>query len=118
MASCCQRWHAFFKEENEIVYEFYRNRRMLHCTLLGNELRTPEVEEKRGSSALCVSCLPLEWTQSRKQPVGISKLPPEILELVFRQLCGREMGSMRLVCTEWEQTTRPFFEIHHRNRKQ
>lgn len=39
----------------------------------------------------------------------MSKLPFELLEMIFRCLCGKETLAVRLVCTEWEQTSRPFF---------
>ena len=42
-------------------------------------------------------------------PLGLSKLPYELLAQIFNDLTGREIAAVRLVCTEWELATRAFF---------
>ena len=51
--------------------------------------------------------------QERPSPPGMSRLPVELLEMIFWELCGREVHAVRLVCTDWEKASRPFFaELH------
>lgn len=47
--------------------------------------------------------------QNFSSPPGMSKLPYELLDQIVRELCGREIANMRLVCTDWELASRPFF---------
>ncbi|TKA69861.1 hypothetical protein B0A55_08925 [Friedmanniomyces simplex] len=47
--------------------------------------------------------------QGRASPLGLSKLPYELLHPIFDHLCGREMAATRLVCREWELASRRFF---------
>nr|POE79558.1 hypothetical protein CFP56_07623 [Quercus suber] len=47
--------------------------------------------------------------QGRSSPAGLSSLPYELLASIFRRLCGFEIASVRLVCTDWEYVSRPFF---------
>jgi hypothetical protein len=51
--------------------------------------------------------------QSHPSPRGLSKLPYEVLQVIFDDLCGREISACRLVCVEWESTSRPFFALHY-----
>lgn len=53
----------------------------------------------------------LQRTKRQDSPsaAGLSKLSYELLFLIFKELCGREILSTRLVCTEWELANRPFF---------
>ena len=53
------------------------------------------------------SLLP-HWRQNRPSPSGLSKLPYELLEPIFNDLCGHEILAARLVCTEWEKASRLF----------
>lgn len=48
------------------------------------------------------------WS-STFSPLGLSKLPQELLEPIFDDLCGREIMAVRLVCKEWEVASRAFF---------
>lgn len=47
--------------------------------------------------------------QETPSPPGMSKLPIELLDMIFGELCGREVHAVRLVCTDWELAGRPFF---------
>ena len=47
--------------------------------------------------------------QGRPSPAGLGQLPFELLDLIFKKLCGREIHSVRLVSSEWEVASRPFF---------
>lgn len=47
--------------------------------------------------------------QNPSTPPGMSKLPYELKDQIFRELCGREISSTRLVCKDWEHASRPFF---------
>lgn len=46
----------------------------------------------------------------------MSKLPFELLDMIFTELCGREVHAVRLVCTGWERASRPFFAERHLQR--
>lgn len=53
--------------------------------------------------------------QGKSTPLGLSKLPTELLDMIFRELCGREVHAARMVCREWETASRPYFaELHLR----
>lgn len=47
--------------------------------------------------------------QDSSSPPGMSKLPYELLVTIYQELCGFEIASTRLVCTDWELASRPFF---------
>ena len=47
--------------------------------------------------------------QAASSALGLSKLPYELLDRIFRNLCGREICSVRRVCVEWEVASRAFF---------
>ena len=51
-----------------------------------------------------------KYRQHRPSPAGLSKLPYELLEPIFASLTGRELASVRLVCTGWELASRAFFQ--------
>ncbi|KAF1827215.1 uncharacterized protein K489DRAFT_405940 [Dissoconium aciculare CBS 342.82] len=61
----------------------------------------------------------LTWNlaQGKASPASLSRLPYEILSMVFYYLVGREVCACRLVCKEWEETTRPFFAQHYLERR-
>ena len=70
----------------------------------------------------------LSWTQTvlryllynvrhgKPSPLGMSKLPFELLDMIFRVLCGKEVHAVRLVCRDWEVASRPFFAERHLKR--
>ena len=51
--------------------------------------------------------------QGPPSPPGFGKLPYELLETIFHRLCGKEVAAVRLVSTEWEAASRPFFASLH-----
>lgn len=51
--------------------------------------------------------------QGTSSPPGMSKLPFELLDMIFRELCGKEVHAVRLICSEWEVASRPFFAERH-----
>ena len=61
-------------------------------------------------------CILYKVKQGRSSPLGMSKLPFELLEVIFRELCGMEMHAVRLACVEWEWASRPFFAERHLRR--
>lgn len=52
----------------------------------------------------------------RASPLGLSKLPFELLDMIFGKLCGKEVHAIRLTCTEWDLASRPFFAERHLKR--
>lgn len=54
--------------------------------------------------------------QGQPSPSGLSRLPFELLDMIFRTLCGREVHAVRLVCREWERASRPFWAEWHLQR--
>lgn len=54
--------------------------------------------------------------QGCPSPLGMSKLPFELLEVFFGKLCGKEVHAVRLTRTEWERASRPFFAERHLRR--
>ena len=54
--------------------------------------------------------------QSPSSSAGFGKLPNEVLNAIFYGLCGREIHSIRLVSSEWEVASRPFFAARHLSR--
>jgi len=54
--------------------------------------------------------------QGGPSPAGLSKLPYELLCIVFHDLCGKETLAVRAVCTEWELASRPFFAERYLSR--
>ena len=54
--------------------------------------------------------------QRSSSPLGLSKLPYELLDPIYHDLCGQEIAAMRLVCSEWELASRAFFAAIHLER--
>lgn len=61
-------------------------------------------------------CVFYKVRQGRPSPLGMSKLPFELLDMIFRELCGKEVLAVRLVCSDWEKASRPFFAERHLRR--
>lgn len=51
--------------------------------------------------------------QTMSSPSGLSKLPFELLDVIFKELCGKEAQSIRLTSKEWEFASRSFFAARH-----
>ena len=61
-------------------------------------------------------CIFYKIKQGRSSPLGMSKLPYELLHMIFRELCGKEVLAVRLVCTGWERASRTSFAERHLKR--
>ena len=54
--------------------------------------------------------------QADASPLGLSLLPIELLDLIFKKFCGKELHCVRLVSSEWELASRPFFAAKYLTR--